>query len=130
MYINNVGSMSQTLYAHKNPDYNDAEASAWQATQVSTISVTNFLGRIFIGLVSDFAKNEYDIPRSYCLVLVSSMAFVSQVVASKVDRIAHLWMASSLLGLAYGSAFSLFPTVCLEWFGMRQYPFHPRIYQH
>ena len=41
--------MSQALYAYKNPQYDDAEAAAWQATQVSIISLTNFLGRIFIG---------------------------------------------------------------------------------
>jgi hypothetical protein len=47
--INNVGSMSQALYAHKNPIYDEVEASRWQATQVSAISLMNFLGRIFIG---------------------------------------------------------------------------------
>jgi hypothetical protein len=48
--INNVGSMSQALYAHKNPNYDEVEASRWQATQVSAISLMNFLGRIFIGM--------------------------------------------------------------------------------
>jgi len=52
--INNVGSMSQTLYAYKNPKYSDVEAATWQATQVSTISLTNFLGRIFIGKTGVF----------------------------------------------------------------------------
>ena len=59
-------------------------------------------------------------PRSYCLVLVAFMCFLSQVVASQVDHIADLWIASSVLGLGYGAVFSLFPTVCLEWFGMRE----------
>ncbi|KIM42690.1 hypothetical protein M413DRAFT_70185 [Hebeloma cylindrosporum] len=118
MYINNVGSMSQALYAYKNPNYNEVEASGWQATQVSAISLMNFLGRIFIGLVSDLAKNKYDMPRSYSLVLVSFFFFISQVVAANEDRIENLWVASTLLGLAHGSVFSLFPTVCLEWFGM------------
>ncbi|KAF9530910.1 major facilitator superfamily domain-containing protein [Crepidotus variabilis] len=118
MYINNVGSMSRTLYAFHNKKYDDAAAATWQATQVSTISVTNFLGRIFIGLVSDFTKSRYDMPRSYCLVLVASLFFVSQFVLTEVADINHLWLASSILGLAYGSVFSLMPTVCLEWFGM------------
>lgn len=48
------------------------------------------------------------------------MFFVSQVVAGSVSNIDHLWIASALLGLAHGSVFSLFPTVCLEWFGMRK----------
>ncbi|TFK28599.1 MFS general substrate transporter [Coprinopsis marcescibilis] len=118
MYINNVGSMSQALYAYKEPNYNLITASKWQAKQVSAISVMNCFGRIFIGIVSDFCKNRYDIPRSYCLVLVAFLCFVSQVVAAHIDHIANLWIASAVLGLGYGSVFSLFPTVCLEWFGM------------
>jgi len=112
------GSMSQCLYAYNNPNYDEVVASGWQAGQVSTISIMNFSGRIFIGLVSDFARNKYGMPRSYCLVLVAVMCFISQVVVISVNDITHLWIASALLGLAYGSAFSLFPTVCLEWFGM------------
>lgn len=58
-------------------------------------------------------------PRSYSLTLVSTLFFASQFVVTSVGDIDHLWMASSILGLAYGSIFSLMPTVCLEWFGMR-----------
>lgn len=64
---------------HNHSNYDDVEALRWQAAQVSTISVMNCLGRIFIckssvlrltyppnqghntaGLMSDFVKNEYD----------------------------------------------------------------------
>jgi hypothetical protein len=41
--------MSQVLYAHEAQQYDNAKAAGWQAAQVSTISLTNFLGRIFIG---------------------------------------------------------------------------------
>lgn len=81
------------------------------------------------GLVSDFAKNKYGIPRSYCLVLVAVMFFVSQVAAGSINNINHLWIASALLGLAYGSVFSLFPTICLEWFGMRKCRFNPHSFK-
>ena len=47
--INNVGSMSQCLYAYNNPNYDDVVGSGWQAAQVSTISIMNFLGRLLIG---------------------------------------------------------------------------------
>ena len=80
---------------------------------------------ILLGLVSDLAKNKYDMPRSYSLVLVSFFFFISQVVAANEDRIENLWIASTLLGLAHGSVFSLFPTVCMEWFGMRKNYFCP-----
>jgi hypothetical protein len=42
--------MSQSLYAHNNPGYNEAQALRWQAAQVSAISLTNFGGRILIGI--------------------------------------------------------------------------------
>ena len=80
---------------------------------------------ILLGLVSDLGKNKYDMPRSYSLVLVSFFFFISQVVAANEDRIENLWIASTLLGLAHGSVFSLFPTVCMEWFGMRKNYFRP-----
>jgi len=48
--INNVGSMSQVLYSHNANHYDDAKAAGWQTAQVSTFSLTNFLGRIFIGI--------------------------------------------------------------------------------
>ena len=80
---------------------------------------------ICAGLVSDFTKNKYGMPRSYCLTLVAVLFFISQVVTGSINDIAHLWIASALLGLAYGSAFSLFPAVCIEWFGMRKCGFLP-----
>jgi hypothetical protein len=48
--------MSQALFAKGNPAYDEVEASQWQATQVSTISIMNFFGRIIIGLWSLFVQ--------------------------------------------------------------------------
>lgn len=58
--INNVGSMSQCLYAYNNPNYDEVVASGWQASQVSTISIMNFSGRVFIGeYLPDFFPLSY-----------------------------------------------------------------------
>ncbi|KAJ7600744.1 major facilitator superfamily domain-containing protein [Mycena floridula] len=118
MYINNVGAMAQALYVKDTPVFDNADALIWQSAQVSTISVMNFSGRILLGLISDFAKNRLRIPRSHCLILVSVLVLVSQIAASSVDHVRDLWIASALLGLGYGCVFALFPTVCIEWFGM------------
>ncbi|KAJ6615493.1 MFS general substrate transporter [Mycena sp. CBHHK59/15] len=118
MYINNVGSMSQALFAKGNPAYDEVEASRLQATQVSTISVMNFFGRILIGLISDNAKNLLGFPRSYSLILVSSLFFCSQLLAGSITEVGDLWKASALVGLSYGTIFGLFPTVCIEFFGL------------
>lgn len=135
--INNVGVMSQALYAFNNTAYDDVKAQKWQAVQVSTISITNFAGRIIIGplllshclsdphflssvgLISDITKVRFKLPRSYCLILVSSTLLASQYVATHIESIDSLWIASAILGLGYGSMFSLFPAMCIEWFGLR-----------
>ena len=43
--------MSQSLYAYNNPQYDETQALRWQAAQVSAISLTNFGGRILIGVI-------------------------------------------------------------------------------
>ncbi len=58
-------------------------------------------------------------PRCYNLVLVSFLVLLSQILASQIGDVRHLWQASTLLGLAYGSIFGIYPTLCIEWFGMR-----------
>ncbi|KAF7295572.1 NmrA domain-containing protein [Mycena indigotica] len=121
MYINNVGSMSQALYAKDNAEYDEVEASKWQAAQVSTISIMNFAGRILIGLISDSIKNRFGLPRSYSLLIVSTLFFFSQLLAVQITRVEDLWKASVLVGLSYGTIFGLFPTVCIEFFGLSHF---------
>ncbi|KAF8173853.1 major facilitator superfamily domain-containing protein [Mycena galopus ATCC 62051] len=121
MYINNVGSMSQALFAKTHPVYDEAEASPWQAAQVSTISTMNFAGRILIGLISDSFRNRFGFPRSYSLLLVSTLFFCSQLLAAQIDDVTDLWKASALVGLAYGTIFGIFPTVCIEFFGLSHF---------
>ncbi|KAL1699492.1 major facilitator superfamily domain-containing protein [Schizophyllum commune] len=131
MYINNVGSMAQALYAGslaearvgagttlQPPAYDDAAAAALQATQVSILSVMNCAGRIVIGLASDFVKTRLGRVRSALLVGVALSLFVSQVLAGNIDDPSSLWMATALLGFSYGSLFGVMPAVIIEWFGM------------
>ncbi|KAJ7250422.1 major facilitator superfamily domain-containing protein [Mycena rebaudengoi] len=121
MYINNVGSMSQALLAKDNPTYDEVEASRLQSTQVSTLSFMNFSGRILIGLISDSVKNRLGLPRSYSLVLISTLFLLSQLLAVRISDVSQLWTASALVGLAYGTIFGLFPTVCIEFFGLSHF---------
>ncbi|KAJ4479063.1 major facilitator superfamily domain-containing protein [Lentinula aciculospora] len=119
MYINNVGSMAQALYVYTHVDrYNEVDASQWQATQVSTISFMNFSGRVLIGLLADLIKSRFGLPRSTLLILVAFIILSSQIAAAYIDNVRILWRASALLGLGYGSMFSLYATLCIEWFGL------------
>ena len=70
------------------------------------------------GLISDFAYTRLRLPRAYCLCIVSSLFIISQATAIIVSSVETLWVASLLLGLAYGSLFGSGPTIVIEWFGL------------
>ncbi|KAG6330721.1 hypothetical protein ID866_8366, partial [Astraeus odoratus] len=118
MYINNVGSISLALFASSNPEYDGIEAAKWQAAQVSTLSVGNCAGRIVIGLISDYTHTHLCLPRVYCLCIVSFLFVISQAFAIGVSSVDTLWLASALLGLAYGSLWGSLPAIMIEWFGL------------
>ncbi|KAI6106164.1 major facilitator superfamily domain-containing protein [Pisolithus croceorrhizus] len=118
MYINNVGSISLALFAESNPNYDEIEASKWQAAQVSTLSVGNFAGRLLIGLISDLMRNQFRLPRACCLCIVSSLFVVSQALAIEISSVSKLWVATALLGVAYGGLFGALPTIVIDWFGL------------
>ncbi|KAG9055898.1 hypothetical protein FS842_000813 [Serendipita sp. 407] len=118
MYINNVGSMAQALFARGDPKFDTVESAQWQAAQVSITSIANCLGRVLFGSVADAAKNHYEWRRSYFIVGISFTFIVSQLALYNVESVQTLWIASALLGLGYGGMFGLFPTIMIEWFGL------------
>ncbi|KAL4067159.1 hypothetical protein V8B97DRAFT_974149 [Scleroderma yunnanense] len=118
MYINNVGVITLALYAKANTAYNEIEASAWQTAQVSILSICNWAGRILIGLVSDFMRTRLHLPRSYSLCIVSSLFIISQMTVISVSNIHTLWIASAIVGVAYGSLAGTLPSVVIDWFGL------------
>lgn len=121
MFINNVGTIARALYLKESTVYDPIQSAKWQLDQVSILSLMNFCGRIFVGPLSDFLKTRYSAPRSYCIVLVSSLFFASQVVAANIDHVQTLWIASAMAGFSHGTAYALFPMVCLDWFGMANF---------
>jgi len=60
--INNVGSIALALYAKSNPTYDEIEASAWQTTQVSILSICNWAGRVLIGSIPSVVSSLAKIP--------------------------------------------------------------------
>ncbi|KAI9466659.1 major facilitator superfamily domain-containing protein [Lactarius psammicola] len=121
MYINNVGAIAQALFAHGNAGYEEAESSAWQAAQVSVISLANCLGRILIGITADAVKSRAHVPRSFCIPLVSTLFIFALLLLIVINDVHHLWAASGLVGLAYGCWFGLLPTISIEWFGLAHF---------
>jgi len=73
-----------------------------------------------IGVFTDLVRNRIGIPRAYCISLVAILFFISQLVAMSIVDVKELWKASLLVGFSYGAMFGLFPTITIDWFGMRK----------
>lgn len=103
-----------------------ASVQQLQARQVSAISLCNASGRIIIGLLSDFLVNRTGsaTKRVWLLIVVTTLAFASQLLAAKPDAIEtvhDLLFVSILTGLAYGTLFGICPVLVFEWFGMAHF---------
>ena len=72
-------------------------------------------------MIADSTKNHLRLPRSLCISLVAFAFILSQATVYAVDDVSNLWKGSALLGFAYGCLFGLFPTITIEWFGLRAY---------
>lgn len=144
LIINNIGTMTRTLYEHnKHADtgiasfvlpyisldaqaFRDGDVQQLQAHQVSAISVGNALGRILMGLCSDLVVNYSGHPRNrvYMLLLVCTLAIASQGLAAWpgiIRDLKKLFGMSAVTGLMYGTLFGLCPVLTFEWFGLRHF---------
>ena len=126
MYINNVGAISQALFAHDNPDFDTVLSAQWQARQVSLISIANCVGRIALGSAADFGKHHWGWHRPYWMSTISTIFILSQIFVFAVGDVTSLWKASITLGFAYGGMFGLFPTIVIESFGLGE-PFSSEV---
>ncbi|KAG8905762.1 hypothetical protein FRB99_008335 [Tulasnella sp. 403] len=121
MYINNVGSITQALFIHDNGTWDEHAGSKIQASQVSITSLGNCFGRAAIGASADFFHNRTGAPRVYLVTMVAVLFLISQLVAMGIEDVKDLWLASTVVGLAYGGTFGLLPVVAIEWFGLNHF---------
>ncbi|KAF8108888.1 hypothetical protein N665_0104s0199 [Sinapis alba] len=85
---------------------------------VSLWSIWNFLGRFGAGYISDTFLHKHSWPRPvFMAITLGVMAVGHVVVASGLQG--SLYVGSVLIGMAYGSQWSLMPTITSEIFGIR-----------
>uniref|UniRef100_A0A1J3G7S9 Putative transporter MCH1 n=1 Tax=Noccaea caerulescens TaxID=107243 RepID=A0A1J3G7S9_NOCCA len=85
---------------------------------VSLWSIWNFLGRFGAGYISDTFLHKYSWPRPvFMAITLGVMAIGHLIVASGLQG--SLYAGSVLIGMAYGSQWSLMPTITSEIFGIR-----------
>ncbi|XP_062026013.1 protein NUCLEAR FUSION DEFECTIVE 4-like [Rosa rugosa] len=108
--INNMGQLGQSL------GYTTVEIN----TFVSLWSIWNFLGRFGAGYVSDFLLHTRGWARPLLMVLTqATMAAGHLVISSGFSG--NLYVGSVIVGICYGSQWSLMPTISSEIFGVTHF---------
>lgn len=122
-YINNVGSIAKILYRSNHGDQSPDNATIQriQSQHVSIISLFNCLGRIFIGLASDFCKKRFRMRRIWWLGLSALVFVLSCTLGYSVDTVDKLVTVSVTMGFAYGLMFGIAPPITSDWFGMKRF---------
>ncbi|CAE6511736.1 unnamed protein product [Rhizoctonia solani] len=120
MYINNVGSIVQALFA-VGEGWSKHEAEKAQASQVGILSVCSFVGRFAVGFLADHLSHSHTIPRTSCLLLSSTIGIVAISILLNTTDMDRLWIVSALWGVSYGTVFALFPALVLERFGIEHF---------
>lgn len=141
LVINNIGTMTRTLYEYNKREkgsllevvlamdlsaMREGDVQQLQAHQVSAISIGNALGRILMGLMSDLVVNQTGDARYrvFLLLLVCTLALLSQGAAAWpniISDLKKLFGMSIVTGLMYGTLFGLCPVLTFEWFGLRHF---------
>ena len=117
MYINNVGSLIQALSQHDEPN---TSISSVQATHVSFISLTNCIGRVMMGVLSDLF-GQFGVPRIIFVILGALIVLVAQILLSCLNSRSGLIVATPFLGIGYGSVFGSTPALVSEYFGLEYF---------
>ncbi|KAL9684784.1 hypothetical protein QQ045_022225 [Rhodiola kirilowii] len=105
--INNISQMGESL------GYTTVERS----NLVSLWSIWNFTGRFGAGYVSDYLLHTRGWPRpSIMAITLATMSVGHLIIASGFTG--NLYLGSVIVGVGYGSQWSLMPTITSEIFGV------------
>lgn len=95
-----------------------------QQFQVAIISLSSFAGRIISGVMSDVFHHHFELQRLWMIFTsccISIAVHLVMTVASFGNNPVYLWPLSCCIGLSYGLAFGVFPTIVADTFGMFRY---------
>nr|XP_043617368.1 protein NUCLEAR FUSION DEFECTIVE 4-like [Erigeron canadensis] len=104
--INNISQIGQSL------DYSTAEINA----MVSLWSIWNFLGRFGGGFVSDIFLHRYGWGRPVFISITQATMVIGHLI---IGLGGNLYIGSVIVGICYGSQWSLMPTITSDIFGVK-----------
>lgn len=109
-YLNNLGQIVIALGGVKDG----------QVVMVSLFSVANAAGRLTMGYIPEHYLHARATPRSYFLVAIAALTTAVAAFLS-VARLAQLYVASLLVGFAFGAHWSLIPAITSDMFGLKHF---------
>ncbi|KAK2999211.1 hypothetical protein RJ639_023738 [Escallonia herrerae] len=109
-----VGEEMNLLQATKSPQYTTVEIN----TLVSLWSIWNFLGRFGGGYISDIFLHTRGWARPVFMTLMLAIMTAGHVIIASGFP-GNLYTGSVIVGVCYGSLWSLMPTISSEIFGVR-----------
>ncbi|KAF6171479.1 hypothetical protein GIB67_018003 [Kingdonia uniflora] len=90
------------------------------STFVSLVSIWNFCGRVFAGFVSEYLLKKLKFPRPLMITIVLLLSCVGHLlIAFPVSG--SLYIASIMIGFAYGAQLTLLYTIISELFGLKHF---------
>ncbi|KAI3766771.1 hypothetical protein L2E82_16842 [Cichorium intybus] len=104
--INNITQIGESL------DYSTVQIN----TMVSLWSIWNFLGRFGGGFVSDWFLHRYGWGRPLFISLTQAAMVAGHLI---IGSGGNLYIGSVIVGICYGSQWSLMPTITSEIFGVK-----------
>ncbi|KAI3777568.1 hypothetical protein L1987_47368 [Smallanthus sonchifolius] len=104
--VNNITQLGESL------DYSTVEIN----TLVSLWSIWNFLGRFGAGFVSDLFLHRYGGGRPLFICFTQLAMVVGYLI---IGYSGNLYIGSVIVGVCYGSQWSLMPTITSEIFGVK-----------
>ncbi|KAJ2787517.1 hypothetical protein GGI15_000648 [Coemansia interrupta] len=120
-YNNNVGTIVSAIYYSSTKDPDASAAQRLINHHVSAVSLGSFVGRLSIGVLADFCKRAWGLPRSGILVVVVFGTVLSQVVVGSAETLPALLVGSAMTGLSYGLIFGFVPLLVSVWFGTKHF---------
>ncbi|GME84903.1 unnamed protein product [Ambrosiozyma monospora] len=96
-------------------------SSSYQALQVSLISLSNFLGRLASGPLSDLIKQKFKQQRIWVLMITITLLTLGQLSLIYLNDINSLSLTSCLVGFAYGAIYAMLPAALVDSFGSERF---------
>lgn len=122
VYIYSVGFIVKAQFSHARVSIFNIpieSSEAFQALQVSLISLCSFFGRLLSGPTSDFIHKRLHCQRLWVITAAVIFSAYGNYLCYVNDDPAGLSLCSIIIGLAYGSYFGVYPAVMADFFGSK-----------